>query len=258
MKTAALWVSHAKDLEWFRVSARSYARNARGFDFAKVVVPNSDIEAFRSAAEPHGISVCGFGQHPTKGFLHHMIMKCRGDEHFPAADVVFHFDSDCIFAVPFHPDHYAPGGVPMIRFRDWDELKDHPTYVWRGVVERTLGGRAERACMTDHPFVHLRETYIKTRQEIERIHRCPFDEYLFRQRNEFPQSFCEFETLGVIAYRFFKNRYVWRDSRRQGHPPLKILTSWCHRQGFDFVMDYPTEMGGKQTARQLFQRLGLL
>lgn len=257
MKTAALWVSHAKDLEWFRASAKSFSRHARGFDFAKVVVPNTDVAAFKAAADPHGIMVCGFGQHPSKGFLHHMIMKCRGDEHFPQADVVFHLDSDGVFAFPFHTRDYLPDGKALLRFRDWSLVVRPETLKWKAASEAAVGGPALRETMAGWPLCHIREVYPKVRQEVERIHRCSFDDYVFQQQNSFPQTFCEFETLGVIAHRFFQERYSWRNTQTQGHPPVQYVSSWSHG-GFHLPHEYPSEVGGKQTPHQLFQRLGLL
>lgn len=257
MNTGLLWVSHAKDLEWFKVSAKSYARNARGFDAAKVVVPNPDVEAFKRAAEPNGIMVCGFDQHPTKGMLHHELMECYGDEHFPRADVIFHVDSDCIFAFPFKPLDYLPDGKVLIRFWDWDDRPTNDAQQWKAVAEKTLGFTVPRATMCGWPLAHVREVYRKTREAVEQNNRCSFEEYVFRQRNEFPQTFCEYETLGAIAHKFFQDRYSWRDIMRQGHPPVQVVSSWSHG-GFDRPHQFGHEVGGYQTPRQMFTRLGLL
>lgn len=257
MNTGLLWVSHARDLEWFKVSARSYAKHARGFDAAKVVVPNPDVEAFRRAAEPHGIGVCGFDQHPTKGMLHHELMECYGDHHFPYADVIFHIDSDCVFAFPFKPADYLPEGKVLIRFRDWADMVGHGTYQWKAVAEGSVGFPVHRATMCGWPMAHIREVYKKTREVISAHHRCSFEDYVFKQRNEFPQSFCEYEALGAIAHKFYQDRYSWRDTGRQGHPPVQIVTAWSHG-GMDMPHTFAMEVGGHQTPRQLFQRLGFL
>lgn len=278
VKAALLWVTYRKDLEWFRVSARSFGRHARGFIAAKVVVPNPDVEAFREAAEPYGIAVCGFDEHPSKGMLHHEMMVCCGDLHFPEADVIFHIDSDCVFAFPFTPDEYLPDGKVLIPFTDFQRMLTTPLfhdemrnfmgftgraidfnrggYFWKFAADFALGFPVDRATMVGWPMAHLRETYAKTREIISARH-GNFEDYIFSCRNEFPQTFCEFETLGAVAHRFFQDRYSWRDIETQGYPPVRVISSWSHG-GMDRPHDYPGEVGGNQTPRQLFQRLGFL
>ena len=76
-------------------------------------------------------------------------------------------------------------------------------------------------------------------------------------RNEFPQTFCEFNTLGGVAHRYFQERYHWSNLMTQGYPFAgKVVQCWS-RGGFDCPHDFPREVGGYQTPKELFQRLGL-
>ena len=279
MKTGLLWVTHGKDFPWFEVSARSYARWGKAFAVAKCIVPNPDVELFKPACDAAGIHLVGFDQHPTKGMLHHEVMVCYSDLHFPSADFVFHIDADIVFAMEARPEQYFEQGKPIICYHDFSELLTTPEkpnemttfmgcegtrmdffrgrYSWKFCADFALGWPAKRATMIDWPLLHRKETYLRTRDIIAKRHGMPFEDYVFSCRNEFPQSFCEFETLGSVAHRYFGDRYHWRNASTTGLLPPRLIGSWSHG-GFDRPHTYASEWGGHQTPRQLFQRLGLL
>lgn len=279
MKTGLLWVTYGKDLPWFEVSARSFKKYGRRFDFAKCVVPNPDVEAFKPHGDNAGISIVGFDQHPEKGMLHHEIMVCCADLHFPEADVIFHIDADTVFACDTTPERFLDGDKPILSFMDFSTLLNAPEkpdemmcfmgyegrkmdffrgqYSWKFAADFALGWSVDRSTMQTWPLQHLREVYPKTRALIASRHGCSFEDYVFSCRNEFPQSFCEFETLGGVAHRHFNERYHWRNILAAGHLPVHLISSWSHG-GFDRPHNYAFEYGGTQTPRQLFTRLGIL
>lgn len=279
MKAAILIVSYRKDLQFFGPCAKSIGKFARGFCGAKVVVPTQDVELFKPLAEPNGIQVCGFDEEPEKGFLSHMRMKCYADHHFPEADVIFHLDSDSIFAFETDPSPWLPGGKVLLPFTDFkhflttplqpDEQKtfmgftgrtidfNRGQYFWKFASDFALGFDVPRETMAWMPIAHVREVYPKLREVIEARHRTSFDGYIFSCRNSFPQTFCEFNALGGIAYKFFDDRYSWRDLHAHGYPFVKVIQTWSHG-GLDRPHEFGMEVGGRQTPRQLFERLGLL
>lgn len=280
MKAGLLWVSHAKDVGYFDISAKSYSRFARGWDFAKCVVPNTDLELFKPICDTHGVHLCGFDQHPTKGMLHHELLECYGDEQFGnQADLIFHIDSDTFFCDHVTPECWMQGDKPIISFMDFSHMLTTPLqrdemmtfmgftgrtmdffrgqYAWKFCADFALGIDTIRSTMISWPIIHIKEVYKATREIIARRHGMSFDDYVFSCRNEFPQTFAEYDTLGAVAHRFFESRYCWRDITAQGHLPVRMLGVWSHG-GWDRPADFAQEYGGRQTPRELYQRFGFI
>lgn len=284
MKAALLWVTYAKDLPFFEASLNSYVKFASGFSYTKVIVPNPDVAAFRRLCDPHGVCVVGIDEPEGKGMVMHMAMQMLGDTHFPPdADFIFHIDADCVFHQRATPiDWVADGQKPILPFRDFDTLLQRPVerdemmtfmgytgrtidfnrgaYLWKFAADFALGFPVIRQTMTRMPMVHHRKVYAQARDIIERRFETDIISHICAGRNEWPQQFCEFETLGAVAHRYFNDEYHWVDVTRQGVPLNKVTQTWSHG-GLDANMeqDRPQIIAGKhQSPRQYFQSLGLL
>jgi hypothetical protein len=279
LKTALLWNTYRGDLPWFEISARSYKKFARGWDVAKCIVPNRDFDLFLPACRANDIALCSFDEWPDKGFNHHQAMQCYGDHHFPSADVIFHIDADCIFAQDCSPSDWILHDKILLPFCDFEHYLTDPIkpgeemnfmgfrgtcsdfsrgqYFWKFAADFACGWPVVRETMQWMPIAHHRDVYAKTRQVIESRHGVPFEDYVKSCRNEFPQSFAEFNILGAIAHKFFQDRYRWQDIHAHKHLFWgKVLQSHSH-SGFDKPHDYGIGCG-QETPRQLFTRLGLL
>lgn len=284
MKSALLWVTYHKDLPFFEASVNSYRKFARGFSYAKVIVPTGDVDLFRPLAEPAGIHVVGVDEPEGKGMVMHMAMEMLGETHFPDdTDYVFHIDGDCVFNQPTTPNDYLPGGKPIVCFRDWNRLLTRPVdldevqtfmgftgrtidfsrgaYLWKFAADFALGFPSVRQTMTMMPIVHRRETYMRARAIIRRRFNQDIITHLLGHRNSWPQSFCEYETLGSVAHHYFNDRYHWHDLDVQGtYPVLKVSQTWSHG-GLDEKYEHgrPQMNGGiHQTPREFFRSLGVL
>lgn len=279
LKSGLLWNTYAGDLNWFRHSARSYKKYARGWDFAKCIVPRSAVADFHPICEENGIFLDCFDEWPGKGFNHHQAMQCCGDLHFPDAGVIFHVDADCMFASECSPSDWLPEGKVLLNFMDFKHYLNQPVtpeeektfmgftgrrmdfdrgqYLWKFAADFALGFPVERETMQEMPIVHIREVYAKTREVISARFGKSFEDYVQSCRNEWPQSFCEFNTLGGIAHKFFQDRYHWRNIHADGHAFAgKVVQCWSHG-GFDRPHNFAMEVGGHQTPRELFARLGI-
>jgi hypothetical protein len=284
MKSALLWVTYGKDLPFFEASIRSYQKFASGFAYAKVIVPMEDVEAFRRLCNPAGVVVAGISEPPGKGMLMHMAMQVLGETHFPAdTDFIFHIDADCVFNQPTRPRDYLPGDKPLICFRDWNCLLTRPeepdevqtfmgytgrkidfnrgAYLWKFAADFALGFASQRQTMTMMPIVHRREVYQKARTLIENRFKTDIISHVLQGRNEWPQTFCEFETLGAVAHRYFADRYHWHELYVQGtYPVLNVTQTWSHG-GLDCREEHGRPVmiaGAHQSPREYFQALGLL
>jgi hypothetical protein len=279
MKVGLLCNTYGGDLPWFEKLAKSYSKFATGWEWFKVVVPNESLDDFKLICDPLGIFVSGFDEWPGKGFNHHQAMQCMGDLHFREADAVTHIDADCVFASPTDASEYFIDGRPLAPFIDFERLLTRPIdhdemmtfmgftgkkadftrgqLLWKFAAEFALGFQVPRSTMVWMPITHIVEVYGKLRRTIAAHHGKPFDHYVIEQRNEFPQTFCEFESLGGVAYKFFEPAYHWWNIHDAGHPFAgKVVQSWSHG-GFDKPHQYGAEVGGFQTPRDLHARLGL-
>lgn len=284
MKSALLWVTYGKDFPFFEVSLRSYKKFASGFSYAKVIVPLEDVDRFREICDPAGVGVAGIGEPPGKGMLMHMAMQMLGETHFPSdADFIFHIDADSVFNQPTTPGDYLPGNKPLVCFRGWDYLLTRPVdidevetfmgytgrkidfnrgaYLWKFAADFALGFASQRQTMSMMPVIHRREVYQRARTIIQHRFKTDIISHILQGRNEWPQSFCEFETLGSVAHRYFDDRYHWHDLDKQGTYPVRNVTqTWSHG-GLDCKEEHgrPVMLGGiHQSPREYFHSLGLL
>ena len=243
MKVAILMVTYGKDLEFAERSLRSIEKFASGFSEVRVVVPYQDWIAFNAIAG--SATVDSFVEAKGKGMVHHMAMICRGDMILPEADAILHMDADCLFTEPVTPADYIVNGKPVLvrqRYEDFKETQ-RTRYSWKKCVLAATGIDPEWETMCRHPSVHLPCVYAKTRELIRAWTGIDYESYILSCRNEFPQTFAEFPTLGAVAWEYFRDRYDWVDVKDTPRPKLKDF--WSHG-GMDMVNDrHPN-----QTARQ--------
>jgi len=263
MKTALLWNTYGKDIEWFDYSVRSYRKFATGFDEAVCLVPDRDRHLFEEPCKRNGIRLDSREEWPGLGFNWHQMFQCCADLLIPGADAIWHIDSDTVFTQPVTPETWMEGGKLICSFFTFAHLNaiaktpEHPG-IWKSRVDAALGGDVRLATMVRPPYCHYREVYEATRALVGGLHHPEgFEAYVKSCQNDFPQGFAEFETLGAVAQTLFYEQYVWRDVDRfgsGGHPSDgKILEGWSWG-GLDAVTD---RFGGTKTARQAFAEAGL-
>jgi hypothetical protein len=206
-----------------------------------VLVPKWDLPLFERMKAELDFNLVGFDQHPTKGMLHHEAMICRADE-FCKADFILHTDSDCHFVEPVTPEDFIFDGKPVLvkkPFAGLEKITPNSIYHhWKEAAEAALGFEVEFETMCRHPTVHYSWLYKQVREHIEKHVRMPFDEYVLSQRNEFPQSFAEFTTLGAYVIKFHHDKYYWFEAVLPPgnsdfdyipyRPPDKSSQRWSH------------------------------
>jgi hypothetical protein len=256
MKTALLWNTYAGDLAWFDYSVRSYRKFAWGFHEAVCFVPSRDRELFQPICDLHGIRLAWDDEWPGQGFLFHEYWQCRADMICDRAEVIFHIDSDTCFAQPVGPHKWFHLGkviAPCKRFADYD--RDFGPKMWKPFVDEAIGGDVQLSTMVTPPYVHVRGVYAEARRMVERLHPEGFEAYVKSRKNDFPQTFCEFETLGAVAQSpMFSHLYHWHNVDAEGNPFKELVAEGWSHGGLDQVND----RFGDLTARQKFATLGLL
>lgn len=290
MRTALLWNTFIGDLEWFKLSAKSFTKYARGWDVVRCIVPREDYKAFEPVCADHGINLWGLEAWPERGFNWHQLMHCKADDVFPDCEVIFHIDADTMFGQPCSPADWLPDGKILMPFTEYRHFLRSPVlmdemqtfmgltgktidfsrgqYNWKHAVDFALGFEAERECMGWMPMVHYRGVYSKVREIIAaRFPDQGFDNYVFNARNTHPQSFCEFNTLGAVAHKFFADHYQWHDLSCGTYPFYgKVIQSWSGQKNlpFDQQIDRPHDYGPQipdkavNSPRKLMEYLGLM
>lgn len=234
IKTTILIVSYKRDFRYLKYCLRSVQKFCSGFAVCRVFVPEQDVqecEALFTPKESMPITVSGFNEWPGKGMLHHMLLVLHADELCPESDLILHTDSDCVFTKPITPESFMVEGKPILYYASyrWLITQQANLSCWQDAVERALGWRPLFEFMRRHPAVHWRQVYAKTRALIEDYHKISVAEFMQKQRNEFPQSFAEYPTLGEVAWNYFKKQYHWIDQQNNELDKSHIHQAWSHR-----------------------------
>lgn len=237
MKTFLNYTTFARDLEWTRYSLESFRKYCTGFSGVTIVVPYWDVNKFlqfeRYSTPECPVLIKDFLEYPSKGFVHHLAMKCYADVFSPQADFIMHMDPDCLVCQPMSPNDYLIDGKPTLVIEPYEVLKTaHPArYNWKRVTEEALKFDCTHETMCRHPAVHHAWLYKRVREHIEREHTTPFYDYVIKQKNQYPQGFAEFPTLGAYAMKYHAEMYNLIDRGDKGDaadpkPLIKQLWSY--------------------------------
>lgn len=228
-------VSYWRDAEWCYYALRSIAKFAKGFGKVHLLIPQRDAATFAHYLSDTTllppISLTTVAEREGKGFLHHEALKCSADE-VCSSDLILHMDSDCHFFKEATPDDYMLDGKPRLIRQPYEEIKETDRYFWKIVTDKALGFDCPYETMIAHPLVFNRRLYKAVRDHISKVHNRPFLDYVFDQRNSFPQTFAEFPTLGAYALKYQVEDYTVVTHSREGtHPapkPNPLKTHWSH------------------------------
>jgi hypothetical protein len=232
-------VTFARDFAYLRLFLKSLQKFASGFEELVILVPVPDWHELDLIMRDAGPLPCSFrtlgaDEWPGKGMMWHEAQIMLGNEWCPGAKLIAHTDSDTIFTRPCTPDDFKSGGKPLLRYESFKTIgaRHHGVMEWQRVTELCLPIPVPNETMRNHMAVHIPETYIKARQLIEEKTKQPWAEYVRGCKNDFPNGFCEFVTLGTVAMHFFPDRYALSDAGKQTNPdfcPLPIGQFWSHR-----------------------------
>ncbi len=207
-----LIVTHAKDLEFLRYCVRGIQRFSGGFGGVTIAVPDSERGNYTWL--PSYFRMCYYPEPAGKGMLKHLVMKCRADEICPEADMILHLDADCMPWEDFSPNDYKPWNKPLLVRERYATLGNPNRRNWQKTVMEATGIVPAFETMVRHPQIHLREVYRRTRELVTKHTGREFDDYVLSGQNTFPQSFCEFNTLGAVALMEFSSQYTVVDYDR--------------------------------------------
>lgn len=236
MTCAIFIVSCAKHFAWLEYCLKSIAKYATGFSEVVLALPAQeplgDVNEMIDRCHVPVLRLHLEAEWPDKGMLWHEWMIVKSDLLCPDADLVLHMDSDCVFTEPVTPADYMVGVKPVLMYAGYDWLCRQQENIrnWQIAVEKAIGGPVENEFMRRHPAVHCRDVYLMTRNAISDHTKQAADRYIYSCKNEFPQGFAEFPTLGEVAWRKFRDHYHWINQETEGFPASKLRQFWSHRQ----------------------------
>jgi len=233
MKTDIFIVSVGKHFKYLKYALRSIKKYATGFQRVVLMIPTCDVTALHQfmGESPENMEVFTFNEWVGKGMLYHMFLEMEAPNYCDGADAIVHFDSDWAFQEPVTPDDYIRDGKPICVYASFDWLcstQQANLRQWQIAVEAAIGKPAQYEMMRLPQLIHIPETYRKAKEEIERHTHTPMDRYIFAQRDEYPQTFAEYPTLGMIAWRHFYDKYHWINQETEPFPKIKVYQAWSH------------------------------
>lgn len=234
-------VSCEKHFHWLQWALKSIVRFAKGFRQVMVAIPDNDMSGLNSwlpeFSNNTGVPIRFkmFRDWKDKGFLCHEWQIICADQ-FTDADYFIHLDSDTLFVEPVTPADYFVDGKPVLMHGSYQwlhQVVQANLMMWRETVVNAIGGDVPMETMRRHPAVHPRMIYGLTRKCIEQHTGKHPMEYVHGCQESFPQGFCEFNTLGAVAWRHERDRYHWIDHQRLHEtntpwPNSKLVQCWSH------------------------------
>jgi hypothetical protein len=241
-KVEIMLVGCRRDADFLEYALKSIERYAQGFAGTTLVIPNEDIQFIKY--HPPQVKIVPYKEQAGKGFLHHMIQICRADEHCPKAEFILHMDCDNMFWQPTRPEDFVSGGKCLMVRQHYDEVQklNRARLKWRECVKAATGYMPEYDTMVRHPNVYPRALYWHVRNLVEQHTRRPFNDYVFDGQDKFPQTFCEFVTLGNIGLRDYPEMFNpvdydhERDSKECGVADRRH--QYIYRPGRDKLVEF--------------------
>lgn len=238
-------VTYWKDAEWLAWCLKSIQKFASGFSGVTVACPSRDFHVIEPIVKAHGAKIAGYEEVEGKGMVQHMALNCMADE-YVFSDYALHMDSDCIFIEPVTPEEYFRDGKPVLLIEEYEHFREsHPgVYYWKYCTEEALGRPVLYETMRRHPAVHPRGVYPKVRAAVERHQKKSFFDWAIEGKNDFPQSWSEFNLIGAVALEECKDDYYWWDLGKEPWPKCKLAAFWSHG-GLERLSDRPPFAGRK-------------
>jgi hypothetical protein len=172
------------------------------------------------------------------GYSHAMALKACADQFLPQSELILLLDSDTMLTGPCSVADITLEDKPVIEFRHWnDDDAELATsrQVWQPVSLASTGLELAVDFMVSVPRVYWRSTFALTRACVEQHHQKPFLEALRRDHPydwraflAHPKSFCENQTLSMIATLTEPSRYVIRNPDLAGWFKTPFKQYWSH------------------------------
>lgn len=232
-------VTCAKDMEFLRYCLKSVRQFAHGFAGVTLVVPEQERGQYDWV---RGAEIIYLPEPAGKGMLWHEVQICRADELCPNADFIVHFDADVMATRAITPRDFVNGERAISVREHYSKITNQNRHIWKKCVKNAVGTEPEYDYMVRHCQVHPRETYALVRDLVTAHTGRAFDEFVLDGRNTFPQTFCEFNTLGTVGNQLLPDRYQYTDYDKAADARLCGLPEndfqYVYKRGVDPVVEW--------------------
>ena len=228
MTTDVLYVTYAKDAQWFSRSLEVLRHNLSGYRSIVVVCPVQDADIFKPICDARGAALVPIPGWPGVGYHWQQWVKINADT-YTDADYVCHIDSDVFIAHPVSVSDFFVGGKPAWL---WSWYTDQgPEVPWQKPTQAATGLPCEKEYMQGFPFIIHRSTHGRARTWIGDTHGMSCDTYIRHCATLGSTSFSEFNALGAVADEAQHERYFWVDRMRDDWPKGYHASRqfWSHR-----------------------------
>jgi hypothetical protein len=229
--------SFRDDLGWLAYSLQLLEKFWRGEPPEVMVMLDQDCEEITSRwglRWPKYLYV-----EPWKdGYSHAMAMKTCADQFLPDCDLIMLLDSDTMLTGPCSMADITIDGLPVIEFRLWNDNDPRlatSRQVWQSVSLASTGLELAVDFMVSVPRLYWRSTFALARDVVEQHHQKPFLEalrsdhpYDWHAFMEHPKTFCENQTLSMIATLMETSRYMIRNPDLAGWFKTPFRQYWSH------------------------------
>ena len=212
MATDILIVSYYRDAKRLEYCLRSVDKYARQFRQTVVVYPRRDEVILHPICSAHPNVRQAMFDEEGDGHLWQNVIKTEADL-FSDADFILHLDSDSVFTERITPLDVSTDGKADVFYGRYGDFKSVPPHVpWKQVTENAIGREVEVETMRRFPIMYPRWLYGATRKVVENANEKPFREFVFTAPRLGPawHAYCEFNTLGAVAYYWFREQFKWR------------------------------------------------
>jgi hypothetical protein len=199
------------DLDWLRYCLKALRKFSRGFQGITIAHPAHERHLFDPLIAEFDVRLFAYEEIEGKGMLQHMAMMAMADFIVPpSTKYVMHLDADCIYHTPITPESYFCEDKPVYLIRSWDSLcTEDPRnpgskvisdcHQWKPPTDFQIGMDTEWYTMCRHPTVMPIEFYEPYRNQIVRVHGCPFEQFITSGKNSHPQDRMDWTAMGAFA-----------------------------------------------------------
>lgn len=220
------YTTYPKDKHWFSYSVRIAKRNLSGIRNIVAVVRQQHLQEFLDLNLDVVYKTVPDSWNSTRGYHWQQWIKMRAPE-FTDADFIAHVDSDTYFKEPVNIYDFFSDTKPGWLYRKYEELR----VPWKALTEKAIGHECEIEYMQSSPFIIGRNVYAKAKEILERAQNCTIEKYIYDSgATDWPPGFSEYNFLGNIANRFFKDDYFFVHATDKNVPIgfSKIHLCWSH------------------------------
>lgn len=206
--------SYKKDFWLLQLALKSISRNVTGYNNLVLLIPEKDKHDFDTRILPER-TLIHYIEEYGKGWLFQQVCKLQAYK-YSNADYILFSDSDNFFDHKLNVQDLILNDQPEILYTDYAQLPD--AIIWKEPTERFIKEAVQYEFMRRLPLVYHRSTLVS------------ISEYEPNLENIIMNSgrFSEFNCLGVFAYKYERDKYLFVNTDGWEYQPPHSTQVWSH------------------------------